>query len=176
MVVLRRDKDVGVERCDLCGPSLGVILGVLAHYRRHRLIKEWKIEVLDVDEFKLGVVACLRDFVSPFGHGFALATRPRASDNDRDSKHELLHVAGASDSEPAELLENAYYSAIGWDQIGQVFITVGLRFATVVGSHQSAAHPLGALQGWCAPNSCRGPNRGRVGQPIRPRTLHRSPR
>jgi len=40
-------------------------------------------------EFQLGVGTLLRDFVNPFGHGLALATGPRASDDDGNSKHKI---------------------------------------------------------------------------------------
>jgi hypothetical protein len=64
-----------------------VLVGVLAQHRRHRLIKEWQVVVFDVHEFKLGVATLLRDFVNPFGHGFAFATGPRASDDDGNPYH-----------------------------------------------------------------------------------------
>lgn len=38
---------------------MGVPVDVLAHNRRHRLVKEWQVEVLDVYEFKLGVATLL---------------------------------------------------------------------------------------------------------------------
>jgi hypothetical protein len=39
---------------------------------------------------KLGVATLLRDFVNPFGDGLAVATGPRASDDDGNSKHKFL--------------------------------------------------------------------------------------
>src|SRR6267142_6891908 len=72
------------------------MLGVLAHSRRHWLVEERQLEILDVDEFKLGVATPLRDFVSPFGHGLALAAGPRASDNDGNSKHQFLLFTSSS--------------------------------------------------------------------------------
>ena len=55
-------------------------------------------------------------------------------------------------------------------------LKVGLRSAAVVEFHPATVHLLGVLRGWCAPNSCRGPNRAREGRQIPPRTLHRPPR
>src|SRR5258705_120042 len=57
---------------------------------RHRLVEERQVEVFDVHEFELGVGALLCDFVNPFGHGLAVATGPRASDDDSNSKHNFL--------------------------------------------------------------------------------------
>jgi hypothetical protein len=87
MVVLGRDKDVGVKRVDLGAPCFGVRFTILPHYRRHRLVEKRQIEVFDVHEFKLGVATLLRDFVNSFGYGLALATGPRAADDDGNSKH-----------------------------------------------------------------------------------------
>jgi hypothetical protein len=90
VVVLGRHEDVGVEGRDLRRPCLGVLVGVPAHNRRHRLVEERQIEVFDVHEIKLGVAALSRDFVNPFGHGLAPATGPRASDDDGNSKHKFI--------------------------------------------------------------------------------------
>src|SRR5260370_21498016 len=75
MVVLGRDENVGIETANLSGPLFGVRLTVLAHYGRHRLVEKRQVEVFHVNELALGVGTLLCDFVNPFGHGFAVATR-----------------------------------------------------------------------------------------------------
>src|SRR6266704_2766900 len=90
MIILRRDEDIAIKRTDLGGPRLGVRLTVLPHDGRHRLVEERQVEVFDVHEFEISVLALLCDFVNPFGHGFAVAPRPRASENDSNSKHNFL--------------------------------------------------------------------------------------
>ena len=62
----------------------------MPHDGRHRLVEERQVEVFNVHEFELGVGTLLRDFVNPFGYGLALATGPRASDDDGDSEREFL--------------------------------------------------------------------------------------
>src|SRR6266478_4432819 len=90
VVVFGRHEDVGVEGGDLRRPLLGVLMGVLAHHRRHRLIEEWQVEVFDVHKFKIGVAPLLRNVVNPFGHGLALAAGPRASEDDGNPYHAYL--------------------------------------------------------------------------------------
>src|SRR5207244_3031749 len=51
-----------------------------------------QVEIFDIHKFKLGVATPLRDFVSPFGDGLALAAGPRAPDNDGNSKHRCSSV------------------------------------------------------------------------------------
>jgi hypothetical protein len=85
MIVFRRDEDIAIKRTDLGGPRFGVRFTVLPHDGRHRLVEKRQVEVFDVHEFKLGVGALLCDFVNPFCHGFAVATRSCASDDDGDS-------------------------------------------------------------------------------------------
>ncbi len=65
-------------------------MAVLAEHRRNGLVKEGKIEVRDVHEFKFGVLAFSRNVVSPLTDGFAISAGPRASDDDSDSKYSLL--------------------------------------------------------------------------------------
>ena len=86
MIILGRDEDIAVKRADLGGPRFGVRFTVLSRHGRHRLVEERQVEVFDVHEFKLGVAPLLCDFVNPFGHGLAVATRSRASDDDADFK------------------------------------------------------------------------------------------
>src|SRR6266516_4088532 len=86
MIILRRDEDTAIKRTDLGGPCFGVRLTVLPHDGRHRLVEERQVEVFNVHEFELGVGALFRDFVDPFGNGLAVATGPRAPDDDGNSK------------------------------------------------------------------------------------------
>ena len=90
MIVLRRDENVAIETADLSGPYFGVRLTILPHYWRHWLVQKRQVEILDVDEFEFSVAALLRDFVNPFSHGLAVATRPRASNDDANPKHKFL--------------------------------------------------------------------------------------
>src|SRR5439155_18612465 len=71
-------------------PCFGVLVAVLAHNRRHLLVEERQVEVFDVNKFKFGVTAILRDLVNPFGHSLALAAGPGASNDDGNSKHKFL--------------------------------------------------------------------------------------
>src|SRR6266446_1362662 len=93
VVVLGRDENVGVETVDLSGPRFCMRLTVLTHDRWRRLVQKRQVEILDVHEFELGVAALLCDFVNPFSHGLAVATRPRASENDSDLYHVITFVS-----------------------------------------------------------------------------------
>src|SRR6266567_2393965 len=90
MVVLGRDENVGVKRGDFGGPYFGVRFTILPHYWWHRLVEERQVEVFDVHELELGVSTLLCDFVNPFSHGLAVATGPRASNDDGNLKHKFL--------------------------------------------------------------------------------------
>src|SRR4029077_14858483 len=90
MVVLGRDENVGIESSDFRGPRFGVRLTVLPHYRWHRFVEKRQVKIFDVHEFELGVAALLCDFVNPFSHGLAVATRPRASNDDSNLDHKFL--------------------------------------------------------------------------------------
>src|SRR5580700_10683742 len=57
MVVFGGDENIGVKRSNFVTPALRVRLAVLMHYGGHRLIEEWQLVILDVDNFKLRVVA-----------------------------------------------------------------------------------------------------------------------
>src|SRR4029077_10965449 len=78
------------ERADLGGPRFGVRLTVLSHYWWHRLVEKRQVEIFDVDEFEFSVGTFLCGFVNPFGHGLAVATGPRASNDDCNSNHKFL--------------------------------------------------------------------------------------
>src|SRR5882672_12688470 len=90
MIIFRRDEDIAIKSTDLGGPCFGVRLGILTHYRWHRLVEERQVEVFNVHEFELGVGALLRDFVNPFSHGLAVATWSRASEDDCNFEHKFL--------------------------------------------------------------------------------------
>jgi len=62
----------------------------LPHYWWHRLVEKRQVEVFDVNQLELGVGTFLCDFVNSFSHGLAVATRPRASENDCDLYHKFL--------------------------------------------------------------------------------------
>src|SRR5580692_6755632 len=67
VVVLRRHKDISVERIDFGSPSLRVLLGVLSHCWGHWLVEQGQVEFLDIDKLKLRIGATLREFVNPLG-------------------------------------------------------------------------------------------------------------
>src|SRR5882672_7455288 len=90
MIIFRRDEDIAIKSTDLGGPCFGVRLGILTHYRWHRLVEERQVEIFNVHEFELGVGALLCDFVNPFSHGLSVATGPCASDDDSNSSHKFL--------------------------------------------------------------------------------------
>src|SRR5436309_6625172 len=85
MIVFRRDEDIAIKKTDLGGPCFGVRFTVLPHYGRYRLVEQRQVEVFNAHEFELGVGTLFRDFVDPFGDGLAVATGPRASNDDGDS-------------------------------------------------------------------------------------------
>src|SRR6266566_213472 len=90
MVVLRRDKDIAVERTDLGGPYFGVRLTVLPHYWWNRFVEKRQVEILDVDKLELDVAALFGDFMDPLRYRLTISIRARASDNDCDPKHRFL--------------------------------------------------------------------------------------
>ena len=50
--------------------------------KRHRLVEQRQVEILDVHKFELSVAALLRDFIDPLRYRLAISTRARASEND----------------------------------------------------------------------------------------------
>ena len=90
MIVLGRDENVGIETLDLGGPRFGMGLTVLPHYRWHRFVEKRQVKIFDVHELELGVAALLCDFVNPFSHGLAVATRPRASNDNGNLEHKFF--------------------------------------------------------------------------------------
>ncbi|MDX6578420.1 MAG: hypothetical protein QOE96_4373 [Blastocatellia bacterium] len=92
VVVLWRDKNVGIERTNLRGPCFGVRLTVLPQRGRHRLVEKRQVEILDVHELGLRVAARFRDFTNPFRDGFTVSIRARASENDCDLYHDISYL------------------------------------------------------------------------------------
>jgi hypothetical protein len=90
VVVLGRYEDVAVKGPDLCGPRSSVLPTVLPQRGRYRLVEKGQVEILDIDDLKLRIGAPLGDFVNPAGHGFRLATRTRAADDDGEPEHSML--------------------------------------------------------------------------------------
>jgi hypothetical protein len=70
--------------------TIGVRFGILAHHRRHWLVKKRQVVVCDVHEFALGVATPLRDFINPFGYGLAGAAGSCTADDDGHCKHTFL--------------------------------------------------------------------------------------
>ena len=84
VVVLGRDEDIPVEGGDRRGPGLGVLAGVLAQHRRHRLVQVGQRVVGEVDEVIVGADAGLRLVQHPVGNGLAVAAGAGASEDDPD--------------------------------------------------------------------------------------------
>jgi hypothetical protein len=63
-------------------PSLGVRLGVLPHGRGHGLVEQRQVEILDIHQLELSVIALLRDFLNPATDRLADAPRACASNDD----------------------------------------------------------------------------------------------
>jgi hypothetical protein len=57
------------------------------HYGGHRLIEEWQFVILDVDNFKLGVVAAFQEVVYPLCDGRSFPSRSRTSNDDSNLQH-----------------------------------------------------------------------------------------
>jgi hypothetical protein len=64
-----------------------VRLAVLTGHCWHRLVKQRKIELRDVDQLEVGVTALTRYVVRPLSDYFTVPTRARAPDDDGDSQH-----------------------------------------------------------------------------------------
>jgi len=63
-------------------PTLCVGLSVLMHDGGYRLIEEWQFVVLDIDNFKLRVVAVFQKVVYPLCDSRRLPSRSPTSDDD----------------------------------------------------------------------------------------------
>src|SRR5258707_1219872 len=115
MVVLGRDENVGIETLDLGGPRFGVRLTVLSHYWWHRLVEQRQVKIFDVHELELSVAALRRNFINPFSYGLAVATRPRASDDDGNLEHKFfsLVILLIEALEPQRAVEGAHRKRSG---------------------------------------------------------------
>jgi hypothetical protein len=60
--------------------------------RRDRLVEERQFVVLDIDNFKLRVVAVFQKFVHPLCDGRGLPSRSRTADDDSNLYHLLFSV------------------------------------------------------------------------------------
>src|SRR3984893_12897567 len=109
VVVLWRDKNVGIERTNLRSPCFGVRLTVLPHRGRHRLGEKRQVEILDVHELGLRVAARFRDFTNPFRDGFTVSIRARASENDCDLYHDISYLRVLTSSLPCLLCCSSFY-------------------------------------------------------------------
>jgi hypothetical protein len=63
-------------------------MAVLAEHCRHGLVKEGKIKLSDVYQFKFGILAFSRNVESPSGHYLGLPAWPRTPDDDTDFNHD----------------------------------------------------------------------------------------
>src|SRR5580704_9191032 len=90
MVVFGGDENVGVECGNFLAPSLRVRLAVLMHDWGYRFIEEWQFVVLDIDNFKLGVVAVFQKVVHPLCDSCSLPSRSRTADDDSNFYHLIL--------------------------------------------------------------------------------------
>src|ERR1700752_1147576 len=87
MVVFGGDENVGVEGGDFLAPGVRVRLGVLVHRGWYGLIQERQLVILDVDDFKLRVLATFQDVVHPLCNGPGFSSRSRATDDDSNTQH-----------------------------------------------------------------------------------------
>src|SRR5260370_9119877 len=92
MVVFGGDENIGVKRSNFVAPALRMRFPVLMHYGGHRLIEEWQFVVLDVDNFKLRIVAAFQEVVHPLCDGRGLPSRSRTSNDDSNLQHLFLSL------------------------------------------------------------------------------------
>src|SRR5579864_1126335 len=95
MVVFWGDKNVGIEGGDFLAPSVRVRLGVLVHRGWYGLIEERQLVILNVDNFKLRVLAAFQDIVHPLCNGPGFPSWSRAADDDPNFQH-FLSPSGAA--------------------------------------------------------------------------------
>jgi hypothetical protein len=74
-----------------------VLLTVLAQRGRHGFVEKRQVEILDIDNLKLGIAPPLRDVVDPAADGVRLAARTRTPDDDREPDHLILHAGAIGD-------------------------------------------------------------------------------
>ena len=87
MVVLGGDDDEPVERGDLVGPPLGVLVLVLAQRRRQRLVEVRQRVVAQVDQLELRVAAARGDVEHPLRDLLAVPVGAGAAEDDADPGH-----------------------------------------------------------------------------------------
>src|ERR1700757_762042 len=97
MVVFGGDENVGVERGNFLAPALRMGFAVLMHDGGRGLIEEWQLEVLDIDNFKLRVVAAFQKVVHPGCDGRGFPSRSRTADDDSNLDHLLSLPVRSSD-------------------------------------------------------------------------------
>ena len=95
VVVLGGDHDEPVERGDRRRPPLGVLVLVLAHRRRQRLIQMRQRVVAQVNQLELGVAAARCQVIDPRGDLFAAAVGAGAAQDDADLDHGRFSCSGA---------------------------------------------------------------------------------
>jgi hypothetical protein len=64
VVAFRRHEDEGVEARDLRSPGVRVWLRVFPLRRRHRLVEQGEVEVLDIDQLEFGILPLSGDLVT----------------------------------------------------------------------------------------------------------------
>src|SRR5882724_882265 len=87
MVVFGGDENISVKRSNFVTPAFRVRFSVLMHDGGHRLIEEWQFVILDVDNFKLRVVAAFQEVVHPLCDGRGFPSRSRTSNDDSNLQH-----------------------------------------------------------------------------------------
>src|SRR5580693_3664745 len=95
MVVFGGDENVGVECGNFFAPPLCMGFAVLMHDWGYRFIEEWQFVVLDIDNFKLRVVAVFQKVVHPLCDSCSLPSRSRTADDDSNLYHLLFLHSGA---------------------------------------------------------------------------------
>ena len=92
MVVFGGDENVGIECGNFLAPVLCVGLAVLVHDGRDRFIEKRQFVVLDIDNFKLRVVAGFQEVVHPLCDGRGFPSRSRTANDDSNLYHLLFSV------------------------------------------------------------------------------------
>src|SRR5882672_11750807 len=87
MIVFGGYENISVKRSNFVTPALRVRFAVLMHYGGHRLIEERQFVILDVDNFKLRVVAAFQEVVCPLCDGRSFPPRSRTSNDDSNLQH-----------------------------------------------------------------------------------------
>src|SRR6266436_2790056 len=64
-----------------------MLVRVLAEYRWHGFIKQWKLVVRNINQFEFSVLALFTYAIHPIGNSFIVASWSRTARHNRDSKH-----------------------------------------------------------------------------------------